>query len=73
LDLEGEDLNALHGARETLRASRPIVAFEYHPDLWARAGRSLVDADRLFSHANGYRLSPLAKSGDVFMVMAIPL
>jgi FkbM family methyltransferase len=72
LDLEGDDYDALLGAAETLRRFRPVVAFEYHPDLWAVASRAFADADRLLGRQLGYRLSPLPSKDEVRTILAIP-
>jgi FkbM family methyltransferase len=72
MDLEGEDLPALFGARLTLRRFRPIVAFEYHPGLWARAGYSLGDASSLLAGDLGYRMHPLSPLGEVLIILALP-
>ena len=65
-------LVALLGARGVLRRFRPIVAFEYHPGLWARAGRTLADAERLLARELGYRLSPLPSHDEVQTILAVP-
>lgn len=71
-DLEGEDLPALIGARRTLRRFRPIVAFEYHADLWKKAGHTLADAGELLTDDLGYQLIPLPANGEAITVLALP-
>ena len=42
-DVDGYDGVVLQGARECLRAFRPVVLFEWHPELCAATGNSVVD------------------------------
>jgi hypothetical protein len=72
LDVEGGEFDALPSASETLRRFRPIVAITYNPELWAKAGRTLADADRLLERGVGYRLSPLPGLDEVRMILAVP-
>jgi FkbM family methyltransferase len=59
LDIEGNDCNALSGARETLARFRPVIAFEYWystpPEI---AGEAFGLLDDL-----GYRLAGLLRNG----------
>jgi FkbM family methyltransferase len=71
-DLEGEDFAALVGARATLQRWRPLVAFEYHVGLWARASQTLENATELLTGEFGYRLSLLTFSYDVQTFLALP-
>jgi FkbM family methyltransferase len=72
MDLEGEDLPALFGARLTLRRFRPIVAFEYHPGLWSHAGYTLTDARSLLTDDLAYHMHLLAPGGEVLTILALP-
>lgn len=71
-DLEGEDFAALVGARETLKRWRPVVAFEFHRELWAEAGQTLESATEFFTGELGYRISSLAQSYEVQTILALP-
>jgi hypothetical protein len=65
-------LPALFGARLTLRRFRPIVAFEFHPGLWARAGYSLGDASSHLTGDLGYHMHPLSPLGEALTILALP-
>jgi hypothetical protein len=72
LDLEGHDLPAMLGARETIAEFRPLVVFEYHKELWRRAGFHLRDAERMLRGEFGYRLFPRRSEGGVASVIGWP-
>ena len=55
VDIQGSDLNALLGARETIAAHRPTIVFEYEALCTERFGQSLDDYWR-FVDAIGYKL-----------------
>jgi FkbM family methyltransferase len=71
-DLEGEDFAALVGARETLRRWHPMIAFEYHRELWAVAGHTLESATDFLTGEFGYRISSLAQCYEVQTILALP-
>lgn len=59
LDIEGHEVDALHGAYHVLQTLRPYVLFEYLADVWDPAGRTLQDATKLLMETHGYRIRPI--------------
>jgi hypothetical protein len=53
IDIEGAEVQALHGASQVLRKFRPIVAVEYNRLALARSGTSIQELDDLLE-AQGY-------------------
>ena len=45
VDIEGEELRALHGAEQTIRQFNPIIAIEYNRETSLRAGSSIEELD----------------------------
>lgn len=50
---QGEEFNALQGARETIKRYRPKIFFLYEPSFWRRQGLGLMDAVHFFK-TQGY-------------------
>jgi FkbM family methyltransferase len=59
LDIEGNDCNALLGARETLARFQPVIAFEY----WYSTPPEIADATFDMLDRLGYRLTGLLRNG----------
>jgi len=45
IDIEGEELKALHGAKHTLRQFKPIIVIEYNRETSLRAGYNIEELD----------------------------
>jgi FkbM family methyltransferase len=74
LDIEGHEFEALLGASAVLRHMRPHVFFEFHPELWAAAGRSLAEATRLLTNEFDYRIRPIGEEPEgIRMIGAMPI
>jgi len=69
IDVEGWELSALRGARETIRRSRGRLALfvEMHPSLWPLIG---VTNDEVLAEldAQSLRIAPLGQSDDVWSI-----
>lgn len=63
LDVEGFELHALRGARQTLASHRPTVVVEMHPMNWPEIGISRVQAAATLDDL-GYRAIPLEGQTD---------
>lgn len=74
IDVEGAELAALRGARETIRACRGALALfvELHPSLWVSAGvtREAIEAELA---ALRLRLEPPASGGDPWSLEGVSL
>jgi FkbM family methyltransferase len=73
LDIEGFEIEALRGARETISERRPIVVAEMHPNVWESAHTTREEAERLLKDLglravglSGQR-DPLAEHGQVWL------
>lgn len=55
LDIEGAELSALKGARETIKRSHPVIAIE-DKNLSIRFGTSKYDAEKWLEHTFGYKV-----------------
>lgn len=55
IDTEGEDLNIIRGAKETLNNFNPCIIFEYEKSSWSLANNTLKDAYKFFKKL-GYNL-----------------
>jgi len=62
IDVEGHEMPALRGARETIARFRPAVVFEYTAEYWRNAGATFADA-REFFQAHRYDLSYITPKG----------
>jgi FkbM family methyltransferase len=69
IDVEGWELSALRGARETIRRSRGRLALfvEMHPSLWPLIGVSREDVLAELD-AQSLRIAPLGPSDDVWSI-----
>lgn len=56
LDIEGAELSALKGARETIRRTLPVIAIE-DKNLSTRFGTSKYDAEKWLAHEFGYTVA----------------
>ena len=65
LDVEGHELEVLHGARETISRSRPAVVFELNAPQSERAGWIFADIWALLGECGPYRFSLLEEDGRV--------
>jgi len=63
VDIEGFEIHALRGAKETLRRHRPAVVVELHPMNWPEIGVSRDQAEQTLSEL-GYRPVPLDGQAD---------
>jgi FkbM family methyltransferase len=73
IDVEGYDLHALRGARETLLRHRPQLVVELHPMHFAEVGVSVGELEE-FLHSIPYRVTslegysePLTKIGHIWL------
>jgi FkbM family methyltransferase len=55
LDIEGAELKAIQGAVETIRRSKPVIAFE-DKNLSTRFGTSKYDAEKWIANELGYKV-----------------
>jgi FkbM family methyltransferase len=64
MDIEGYEVAALRGARETIRAGRGRlgIVLEMHPALWEMSGSSRSDVERLLAELG---LVPVALAGQI--------
>lgn len=60
IDIEGFEIQALRGARDTIRRLRPIVVVEMHPNVWNSANTTRRGAESLLQDL---RLRPVPLSG----------
>ena len=69
IDVEGWELSALRGARETIRRNRGRLALfvEMHPSLWPLLG---ITKEEILAelHAQSLRIAPLGHSDDVWSI-----
>jgi len=63
IDIEGFEIHALRGARQTLGRQRPVVVLEIHPMNWPEIGVTAAQLEQLLSEVN-YRLRPLEGQAD---------
>jgi FkbM family methyltransferase len=63
IDIEGYEIHALHGARNTLIQGRPRVVVEMHPTIWPEIGATRAQAERLLAELR-YQINPLEGQGD---------
>jgi FkbM family methyltransferase len=62
IDTEGNDMNVMLGAVQTITRCRPAILFEWHQPSWAEAGHTLEDAKRLLQPL-GYNLREVTERG----------
>jgi FkbM family methyltransferase len=65
MDIEGFEIHALRGARETLLRYRPAVVVELHPMNWPEVGVQPEDLETLLREV-GYRALALEHQRDLF-------
>jgi FkbM family methyltransferase len=63
IDIEGFELHALRGTRQTLARRRPIVVTEMHPMNWPEIGVTAAQIEQLLNEIN-YRPRPLEGQSD---------
>lgn len=63
IDIEGYEVAALRGARETILLARPRIVVEMHPFLWESAGTSREEFAGLLREL-GLRADPLSNQAD---------
>jgi FkbM family methyltransferase len=63
IDIEGFEIHALRGAKQTLTQHRPIVVVEMHPMNWPEIGVTRKQAEQLFASLS-YQLRPLEGQSD---------
>jgi FkbM family methyltransferase len=49
LDIEGFEIEALRGARETIHRTKPVIVVEMHPNVWHSSSTSRPEAEQLLS------------------------
>lgn len=60
LDIEGFEIEALRGARETILSLRPLIVVEMHPNVWNSSNTTRAGAEALLRELS---LRPVALSG----------
>jgi FkbM family methyltransferase len=63
IDIEGFEIHALRGARQTLARHRPTLVVEMHPMNWPEIGVARTEAEQVLATLP-YRLTPLDGQGD---------
>jgi FkbM family methyltransferase len=73
LDIEGFEIEALRGAQQTIRAHKPIIVVEMHPNVWESADTTLAQTEELLSALRlravplSGQQSPLNEHGQVWL------
>jgi FkbM family methyltransferase len=65
LDVEGNELKAIRGARKLLARCRPTVLYEYYPQIARAAGWQVGDAADILSQAADYRFQVRQKDSEL--------
>jgi hypothetical protein len=74
LDVGGADLEALRGAKRTLKQWRPYIILEHNRDAWAAAGATRADLHRLLVDEHRYEINELPGGNEtVSMLEAVSL
>jgi FkbM family methyltransferase len=63
LDIEGFEIEALRGSRQTIARVKPLIVVEMHPNVWPSSNASRPEAERLFAEL-GIRPVPLSGQRD---------
>jgi FkbM family methyltransferase len=63
LDIEGFEIEALRGARETLARSKPLIVVEMHPNVWHTSNASRPEVEQLLAELR-LRVVPLSGQRD---------
>lgn len=71
IDIEGEELRALHGAEQTIRLFHPLMAIEYNRETSIRAGSSIEELDDFLDGLGYDRFSLVCDSGTSFHLVPL--
>lgn len=71
LDIEGYELNALEGAKETISKYRPVFWIEINVGALAQNGKTAHDIENFLSQF-GYDIIPFPEVGEQYDILCIP-
>jgi len=72
LDVEGAELEILHGATHTLKKWRPHIFLEYNAEAWAAAGATLADLQHLLGRYRYDLVMPSDRDDQIYQIEAVP-